>query len=392
MNEHGSRQAEGTGLWRDSLSALLAGAVPASAQTGGLTGKATQRDGTPCVKCQVLIERQEIKGNYHVNTNKKGEYTYIGLPLGTYKITLKSATGETLYYIEDKVGMGDPKEVNFDLPKLAAEDQKRPQSEGGSRPAASANPGAPAAGPVPGANGGAPQQGAPQQQAQQTQQQQQQEQQQFASLKAGFEQGKAAYDQKNYTEAAADFEKALPMAKDAKNQLVILSRLADSYGKAKQYDKAIDNFQKALALNPNDAELHNALGNTYAEMNKTAEAQAEFQKSAQLDPAAASRAYFNLGAIMYNQGKMDEAAEAFKKATEANPQYADAYFLEGRALMAKLTLDAKTGKVIPAPGTQEALETYLKLAPTGANAADAQAMLQTITGTVDTQYKKAKKK
>ncbi len=364
--------------------AFLACAVQASAQTGGLTGKATMKDGTPCVKCLVLIERQEIKGNYKVNTNKKGEYTYIGLPLGTYKITLKSPSGETLYYIEDKVGMGDPKEVNFDLPKLAAEDQKRPPAQaGGNNPAAG---GMVAGGAAPSAGAGA----APQQ-AQQAEAQAQ-AQQQFATLKAAFDQGKALYDQKNYTESAAMFEKALPMAKDAKNQLVILSRLGDSYGKAKQYDKAIDNFQKALALNPNDAELHNAMGNTYAEMGKTTEAQAEFQKSAQLDPASASRAYFNLGAIMYNQGKMDEAVEAFKKATEAKPDYAEAYFLEGQALMAKLTLDSKTGKVVPAPGTQEALETYLKLAPTGPNASAAQQMLQTITGTVDTEYKKTKKK
>ena len=70
----------------------------------------------------------------------------------------------------------------------------------------------------------------------------------------------------------------------------------------------------------------------YAEMGKIPEAQAEFEKSAQLDPANAARAYYNLGAIMTNSGKLDEAAAAFKKATEVDPKYADAYFLEAQAL------------------------------------------------------------
>ena len=38
---------------------LLAGCVPLFGQTGGLTGKATLDEGTPCVKCPVIIERQE---------------------------------------------------------------------------------------------------------------------------------------------------------------------------------------------------------------------------------------------------------------------------------------------------------------------------------------------
>jgi hypothetical protein len=76
---------------------------------------------------------------------------------------------------------------------------------------------------------------------------------------------------------------------------------------------------------------------------------------------------------------------------EVNPAYADAQFMLGRSLMGKLDLDPKTGKVIPAPGTVEALEAYLKLEPTGKYAAEAQSMLQTVQGSVETTYKKQKK-
>jgi cytochrome c-type biogenesis protein CcmH/NrfG len=94
---------------------------------------------------------------------------------------------------------------------------------------------------------------------------------------------------------------------------------------------------------------------------------------------------------MTNAGKLDEAAAAFKKATEINPKYADAYFLEAQALMGKATM-GKDGKVVPAPGTVEALQAYLNLDPNGKYAASAQGMLQSITGSVQTEFKSEKKK
>src|SRR5581483_6492233 len=220
--------------------------------------------------------------------------------------------------------------------------------------------------------------------------QQEKEQKQYTGLKQLFDQGQALYNEKKYAEAAAMFEQALPLAKD-KNVPIVLSRLADTYHKARQLDKAQEYYVKAIEAKPDDASLHNNLGNVYADMGKTTEAVAEFQKAAQIDPPGASRYYFNLGAIMYNQGKMDEAASAFKKATELDPKFADAYFLLGQSLMGKMTMDA-SGKVITVPGTAEALKEYLTLEPTGEYAAQAQGMLQTIEGKVETEFKAQKKK
>jgi len=337
----------------------LANVPSAFAQTGGLTGKCTLQDGTPCVKCQLVIERQDIKGTYKVNTNKKGEYVYVGLPLGNYKISLMDPNGKLLFYITHHVGMGDPTEVNFDLAKeMAAAKQEQMQ-----------NP-----------------------EFQKKQVEQEKEQKQFTGLKQLFDQGQALYAEKKYTEAAAMFEQALVLTKEKdKNQIAVLSRLADSYDKAGQHDKALETYQKVVAMNPNDANVHNAMGSVYASMGKIPEAQAEFQKSAELDPANAAQAYYNLGAIMTNSGKLDEAAAAFKKATEINPKYADAYFLEAQALMGKATM-GKDGKVVPAPGTVEALQAYLNLDPNGKYAASAQGMLQSITGSVQTEFKSEKKK
>ena len=334
------------------LAAILAGVTPLFAQTGGLTGSAKDAQGNVCAGYPIIIERQDVKGTYKTKTNKKGKYVYIGLPIGQYKIILDDPSGKQLFYVTHHVGLGDPTEVDFDLQKEMQRQAQNPEVQ-------------------------------KQQAAAQAQQKQ------FANLSQIYTQGNTLYTQGNYAGAAAMFEKAVALAK-GKNLNVILARTADAYSKAKQYDKALEFYQKALANTPDDAGLHENVGNVYANMNKIPEAQAEYQKAAQLDPTHAAEAYYNIGAIMTNTGHMPEAAAAFKQATVVDPKYADAYFLEAQALVGQ----AKTGpdgKVVPAPGTIDALQNYLKVAPTGKYAAQAQAMLQSLTGEVPTQFKSGKK-
>jgi tetratricopeptide (TPR) repeat protein len=333
---------------------ILAAAVPALAQTGGAMGKVTLQDGTLCDKCIVVLDRQEIKGHYQVKTNKKGQFVYIGLPMGSYKIILENPSGQTLFFFNGKhISSGDPTQIDFDLPKeLKAQQEAHPEIE-------------------------------------QKMQEQQKEQKQMAGLKSLFTEANGLYTDKKYPEAADKYEQALPLA-TGKNKLVVLERLADSYDKAKQTDKAIATYQQALQLDPQNGNLHNNLGNVYANMGKVDEAKAEFQKAAEVDPTGASQYYFNFGAVLYNTGNMDEAVTSFKKAIDLDPKFANAYFWLGQALMGKATTGAG-GKVVAAPGTKEAFETYLKLDPNGPNVQAAQALLQTIEGGVDTEYNKKKK-
>ena len=342
-----------------AFAALAVMAVPAYAQTGGIQGKAVQEDGQPCAKCIILADRLDIKASYHTKTGKKGDFVYIGLPIGNYKITLQSPTGQTLFYIEKHVGLGEPTEVDFDLPKEMAQQKQERQEEMKKNPEM-AKVAADEA----------------------------KQQKEFKGLKQYFDQGNAMYNQGQYKEAAAMYEQALALAKE-KNIPVVLARLADSYSKAKENDKAVETYQKALELSPDDAALHNNLGSVYASTGKLPEAQVEFEKAATLDPTNAGRYYFNIGAIMYNSGKMDEALSAFKKVISLDPKNAEAYYLEGQAMMGKATMSAD-GKVKAPDGTVEAFQQYLTLNPNGPNADAAKAMIATLQGTVATQYKKKK--
>lgn len=351
---------------------LLAGVAPLFAQTGGITGICKGQKGEPLVDHKILIERQQVRGNYPTKTNKKGEYIYIGLPIGDYKVTLKDPNGRDLFFQGTHVGIGDPTELNFDLAKETARAQEEQKKELESNP-----------------------------ELRRQREELDKDLKQNAGLREYFDQGVALMDEKKYAEAAQMFEQALPLAK-GKDVPTVQARVADAYGKAakaetspegrtKAREKAVEYFQKAIESNPADAGWHDGLGNVYAEMRKVAEAAAEFKKAAELNPTQASRYYFNYGVVMYNTGNMDEAAGAFKKATEIDANYADAFYWQGLALMGKASMTAD-GKVTAPPGTVENLETYLKLEPNGKNAESARAMLQTVQGQIQTEYKAVKKK
>jgi tetratricopeptide (TPR) repeat protein len=350
------------------LLAAFAFTVSAFAQTGGVTGKCISEDGKPLAGYTIQVDRQEMKWSSHVKTNKKGEYTYIGLAPGNYKLTLLNPAGGQVFNITHHVGMGDPTQVDFDMAKEKAESRKQQM----------ANP-----------------------ESARKIEEQAKEQKQFTGLKATFDQATLLYNQQRFAEAAALYEQALPMAKD-KNVPVVLAQLAQSYGNAAKQEqsrdvrmqdqqKAIDYFQKAMQLEPNNAGLHNNLGSVYAEMGKVAEAQAEFQKAADINPAGASGYYYNLGVVMVNQGKMDDAAVALKKSTDLDPNNANAFYWYGMALLGKAGTKPD-GTVDVVPGTVEAFQNYLKLQPNGQWAQAAQASIDQLKSAVPTEYKAPKKK
>jgi Tfp pilus assembly protein PilF len=351
---------------------LLCAPVFAQSPTGALTGRCVSETGAPLAGYKVEIERQDVRWEGHVKTSKKGDYDYIGLPPGMYKITLIAPDGKTVAGMVRHVSIGDPTEVDFDMAKLGQEQAQKGGGGGGGQAVAS-----PAAA-----------------------QQAVAEQKQSAGLKQVFDAGRAAYAEQHYTEAAADFEKALPLAKD-KNIPIVLAQLADTWEKAagtatniddrkKDDANALDYYNKLLVLVPNDSSVHNNLGHLYADMGKSDEAMGEFKKAAELDPDHASTYYYNLGAILVNKGQMDAAADALKKSTDANPQNAGAWYWYGMALMGKAQVKPD-GTLSPAPGTLEAFQTYLKLAPTGQYATQAQASIDSLQGKENLEYKKSKK-
>jgi tetratricopeptide (TPR) repeat protein len=218
------------------------------------------------------------------------------------------------------------------------------------------------------------------------------------ALNDAFNAGREAMAASQWDAAIDNLQKAADMGAD---QHVVFANLADAYaGRAKgrtgadrdaDLEKAVGAYQKAIEIKGDDAAYHNNYALALAQQKKFAEAQAELTKAAQLDPPAAGKYYYNLGAVLVNTnpGDTQPAMDAFRKAIEADPGYADAYYQLGISLIGKATVGAD-GKMVPAPGTAEAFQKYLELAPTGKDAEAAKAMLQSIGSTVETDFSKKK--
>jgi tetratricopeptide (TPR) repeat protein len=352
------------------------------AQTTSFEGDVKGEDGKPVQGAIIHIDRKDIKGNYKVKSDKKGHYYYGGLPIGTYKISVEIDGKERDAMDNIKSKLGDPTEISFDLKQAAA----RAAAQGG--------------------GGGAAPEPADQERGMSAAQKADYEkklkesQEKMAKNKAlndAFNAGVAAEDAKNWDAAVESFQKASEL--DPK-QNVVWGRLADSYvnlaatktgqDQIDALNKGIDAYQKAIELKPDAPEYHNNYALALAKEKKFPEAQAELTKAAQLDPTSAGKYYYNLGAVLVNTGNTDQAIEAFKKAIDVEPNYAEAYLQYGIALMGKASLGAD-GKMVPVPGTADAFQKYLQLKPDGRDAETAKAMLASLGQTVDTQYKKTKK-
>jgi len=350
------------------------------AQTTAFEGNVTGEDGKPVQGAMIHLDRKDIKGNYKVKTDKKGHYYYGGLPIGTYRISVEVNGKEADFVDNVRSRLGDPIELNFDLKQAAA----RAAAAGGGAEAESKDA----------------ERGMSASQKAEYEKKLKEQQEKIAKNKAlndAFNAGVQAEEAKQWDLAVQSFEKASQIDP---SQNVVWGRLGDSYvnlagtktGADQQaaLEKGIAAYQKAIELKPEAPEYHNNYALALAKEKKFPEAQAELTKAAQLDPASAGKYYYNLGAVLVNTGQTDQAVDAFKKAIDADPNYAEAYLQYGITLMGKATL-GPDGKMVPVPGTAEAFQKYLQLQPNGKDAETAKAMLASLGQSIDTTYKKTKK-
>ncbi|MDV6343379.1 LytR C-terminal domain-containing protein [Nitrosomonas sp. Is37] len=92
-----------------------------------------------------------------------------------------------------------------------------------------------------------------------------------------------------------------------------LYHLGRYYHRKTSYAKAIEFYQKALAVNPDYVEAHNGLGVIYSTQGQHQLALEHFQKAIRITPTA-TYLYNNLGYAYLIQGQNSEAAAAFQEA------------------------------------------------------------------------------
>ncbi len=353
-------------------------AAPAWAQVGRLQGTAVGEDGEPIKGAVIQIERTDQKGSYKVKTNKKGQYLHAGLPWGTYDValTIDGKSLESVSGVSVRGGEGAP--VNFDL-KALKERQAALNSQNGALPTEDAVSGM---------------SDKEREAYEEALKKRQEALEKNAALNTAFNNGMTALKAEDYETAVTALKEAAALSD---TQDVIWGNLGEAQSKLALTKtgeertaimaEAAASYAKAMELNPTQAGYPNNLGLALIQAGQRDEGMAMLEKAAASDPANAGKYYFNVGAILTNSGDVDGAIDAFRKATQAQPDYAAAHYQLGMSLVGKATF-TPDGAMKPVDGTLEAFQRYLELQPTGADAETARAMVQSLTTTVDTSIKK----
>jgi tetratricopeptide (TPR) repeat protein len=299
-------------------------AAPAAAQSGQVKGKVVDAKGQPIDGAKVTIANVETSGRkLETKTNKKGEYIQIGLQPGRYTITVEKGDLKDSKEVQIHLDMA---ELNFTLAPgqgtMSKEDQAKVQAKN-------------------------------------------------AAIQKAFSEGVELSNQNKNEEAIAKFQEVL----------VSVPKCAECYAnigtiqaRMKDYEKAEASFKQAIEVKPDFVEAYNGLASVYNAEKKFDLANQASEQATKYSAGAAgtagtggnASAIYNQGVIFWNQNKAQEAAERFEAAVKADPNFAEAHYMLGKA-------NINLGKL---PEAAKELQEYLRISPNGPNKDDAQKTLE----------------
>jgi len=300
---------------------------------------------------------------YTFKTDSNGDYTGDVAP-GTYVATLYNDKNQTVDQANNvKVTAGQTTQQDFDLSRPAYIAKMTPEQRKQLEEAKKKNAGI------------------------------MKENAQIKNLNADLKKARTDNAAKNYADADQLMTRDTTLKPDASVLWVELGKAQEG---EKKLDEAVTSLKKAVDLEtaskkPNadvEAAANNTLGEVYATQGKIPESQAAYDAAAKADPKNAGMYYGNEAIMMDRANNMDATVAAADKAIAADPNKPIPYYLKGKALITKATVDPKTQKIIAPDGTAEAYQKYLDLDPNGPFAPDAKAILAQIGSKQKTNYRK----
>lgn len=346
-----------------ALVALVAGG--AAAQSGQIRGEVKDAEGKPFVDVVVVLTNDDMGQKFETKTDKNGRWMQIGMRAGVWRIEYKVKEQKVF---EERIrlatGGEDTRYLSFkdELAKRGAQQQEEEKKQA-------------------------------------------EEASKFNTLKEHFDAGRAALDQgktlraelpraladqkpgateeikKLFDTAVTEFQQAQQMAGEKDQNLhLILANLGEAYDAAGRFPEAVTAYEEAIAKKPDQTDYYVNLSSALAKGGKVPEGTATCDKLAPLNPANAAMCFRNIGIVLYNAGRVGEAVTPLRKATELEPANPDQWYLLGAALVNTMEFKKEGDKMLPVvpPGTAEAYQKYLELAPSGKFAADAKSGLDTL--------------
>jgi len=145
----------------------------------------------------------------------------------------------------------------------------------------------------------------------------------------------------SFTKTIECFEKEIALnttnATDIKNNPYyagVYNNRGNAYNSKEEYDKAINDYNKIIAINPNDVMAYYNKGITYNNKKEYGKAIINYTKAIKINTNYA-KAYNNRGGCYYDKEEYDKAIIDFDKTIKLNPNDASAYYNRGIVYDAK---------------------------------------------------------
>jgi len=305
------------------VACLLLGAEARAQSSGTARGKVLDDKGQPVEGAAITLDYQGgVSRKYATKSNKKGEFTQVGLQPGVYRVTA-TKDGYQGGYIDVRIGLGEATYLP-DL-KLMSAAAARTAASGGAE-AEKAN----------------------------------------AELRQMVKDAQALAAENKYDEAIAAFQAVL--ARNVAAPEEVHFRIGQLQAEKKDWPAAEASYLKALEIKPGHSGATLELANVY-QISGQKEKAAELLAKAQASGEGDANVQYSTGVLHINAGRQDEAAAAFKKAIAIDPSHAESYYHLG-------TIALNQNNIVEAIAS---LEKYLSLNPTNAqNAATAQALIKAL--------------
>jgi tetratricopeptide (TPR) repeat protein len=345
-----------------TLALVPALAAAQDAATASIHGHAQDPANAPMPNAQVVLSTDGKTPLFTFTADANGDYKGTGIKPGTYYVTLYAVPGKAVDRFDNvKFTAGADTQQDFDLSRAEYVNKLPPEQKKALEEAKAKNA------------------------------EINKENKDVGKLNDLLKQARADNAAKKYDDAATVMTQATTIKPDA---AVLWLELGIAQTGQKKYDDAMTSLKKALDLDTNskkpnpdvEAADNNALGEVYANTNKIPDATAAYDAAAKLQPTNAAMFYTNETIVLSRAGQTDATIAAADKAIAADPNKAIPYYLKGQALISKATVDPKTQKIVAPPGTAEAYNKYLELAPTGPMAPEAKSVLAEIGEKINNKY------
>ena len=290
--------------------ALVASALPATAQTGRVGGTVKDQQGQPVKGATVVAENPSSSpSSFTATTDDKGRFSIIGLRSGTWKITA-SAPGFT------------PSGGSVPIRTIGA---PNPPVDITLAPGASGPTGA-----LAGVN--------------------------TKELQGELQKAEELMNQQNYDGAIAAYQAILTKTPAL---TMINLQIGRAYRMKKDYDSALGVYKKVLETEPTNERAKIEIGMTNLEKGDFAAAETALGEAAQ-SPTASREVFYNLGEVKFAKGETDEAMKAYQRAIDTDPNWGKPLFKLGLGYLQKADTKnaiAMMEKVIAVdPNSQEAAQ------------------------------------